>query len=237
MLNPIRVMATLLIAGGLLPALEPPGGATISITVSNQNDVSATLGVLEVPPPVLPPSLAAPSLAPRRTPSPAEVKMEPGHAMYRKQTTIQPDQSAVFDLRPGQYMLQTMPLPRGDKMLAPFRGYISVTNAEVWLLKLEQKDNENSGPTLVWKVEVPSRPGFHLSPYSDLEELKLPVNALRPQPAQTVLDMPRLPRPPLATTSASLHVRLTSGSDALDVYGQLIGKTVLLASGLPRLPD
>jgi hypothetical protein len=49
--------------------------------------------------------------------------------------------------------------------------------------------------------------------------------------------MPRLPRPPPATNSASFHARLTSGSDALDVYGQLTGKTVLMPSGLPRLPD
>lgn len=30
---------------------------------------------------------------------------------------------------------------------------------------------------------------------------------------------------------------LVAGADTLDVYGSLTGKTVLMASGLPRLPD
>jgi hypothetical protein len=175
---PFQVVAALLVASGFLFAQEQPSSGHLSITVSNQMAGRLTLYLLRVP--FIPPPSTPLSSDPGQTPLPMP-KNEPV-----KPATVQPKQSAALKVSPGQYELHAIVAPTlGGKVVSPLRGFISVTNAEVWLFKLEEKDEQIGGPSFHCNLEVPSRPGFHLliSP----EGSSLPVRSLRPQPSPAFL--------------------------------------------------
>ena len=196
-------MAVLLIVGGFLPAQDLPGSGKLSITVSNQSVASLTLGLREMPSFLLPSRQTSLSTAPQQMPLSAEPNNDPAHRINVKPTTIQPNQSATLELPPRQYHLYTMGPWLNGKLVRPLDGYISVTNAEVWPFKLEEKDEEIRGPALHWKLEVPARSGFHLSPSPEWpkvaptspsqEGLKILPNALRPPPVFPQFVLPRAP--------------------------------------------
>lgn len=194
------MVAALFIAGGSLLAQEQTGGSGVSITVSNQADAVLTLRVQEMPTPQRPPSLTSSGLAPQQTSSPTVPERHPPHRMFSTERTFQPKRGAALQLPSGEYHLDTMGPPIGGKMLRPLQGFISITNAEVWLFKLEEQDEKYGQASLHWKLEVPSRPGLDLSQIPQ-SSFKLAPNPLRPPRAALVPALPSLPRPPTTNTA------------------------------------
>jgi hypothetical protein len=184
----VRIAAALLIAGCSLLAQDHPGSAKLSITVSNRSDKELPLTLYEEPeiPPPPPPTASYVSPAPRQPPFPAEGEAKPPQPVHMKASIrppitrlIQPNQSITLEIPPAQYHLATMGVLSTNLAgggYSAFGGYISITNAELWIFTWEPKGQQVAD----WKLEVPARPGLRLSGLP--ERAPVPLRQLRPPP-------------------------------------------------------
>jgi hypothetical protein len=186
--------STLLFAVGLTSAQEASGPAEISITISNRSGVELSLDILESPGIPQPPSIAqsAASMgAPKARASalPTKPRQSPG-------LRVKPGRSSTLALKPGQYHLRAESLSRGHSTQVTM-GFVSVTNAEVWVFNLDENGQTIGGQDRKWVMEVPSRPGFRLSTSPENSTLPLPQRISRPaySPPPSFAPPLRAPRP------------------------------------------
>jgi hypothetical protein len=176
----IRIAAILLAGACTLAAQnQPNASATISITVSNRSDLDLTLTLFEGRR-MLPPAMPSLSSTSPQLPPSVELKTNQVQNGFIKQT-VGSNQSAILEVSPGQYHLDALLTPPGPKMPSPnFGGYISITNAEVWIFTLEQKEQKVGRASWEWNLEVPSRPGFQLAILPEREQISRPQRTQRP---------------------------------------------------------
>lgn len=133
---------------------------------------------------------------------PRPVKLDGGRSPLNKQVTVKPSQATVLEMVPGQYHLNIVPrVIRHKPPPTFFVGFISITNSETWIFKLEPKAQEielqTAGQFWEWNLEVPSRPGFRLSSSPEPGILPLP-----PRPERFGVESPALPPRPLRPAGA-----------------------------------
>lgn len=167
-LLPFPVTSALLLAVCLTYAKAQSSPADISITVSNRSDVELSLRLVAAPGVPLPPSLA-PAVSPHGSAAPASPAQP-----FGLQRAVKPGQASILAIKPGQYRLQANSAPSAAGMARPLNGFVSATNAEVWIFDLARKEQGLKLPYGEWDMRVPTRPEFRLSSLPESPRLPLP---------------------------------------------------------------
>jgi hypothetical protein len=83
-------------------------------------------------------------------------------------TSISPHQSAQIDLMPGRYVVNAIINDAASPRPFALAGLLSVTNRETWIFKLEEQPPTSASVRAQHLVlEIPSRPGFHFTGFTD----------------------------------------------------------------------
>lgn len=181
----VTVAAALLIPICLAHAEDKARPAKLSVTVTNPTTYELHLTVSEQPRPPVPPNITPWGLSARPVAIPPDVQAPPAGPVER---TIKPTESTLLELPPGCYQIVTSgnrkaPAPGAVTRTRWAIGYVSVSNSEVWVFTVVKNDGG-------WALDVPSRPGVHLSATPERSPPVLPQRAQRLDSSTRIHDLP-----------------------------------------------
>jgi len=202
--------------------IQTNASAAVSVTISNQSDVILSLRINEVMVPLPPPRPV--SLSPSQRQQPYQPPLALKTNWFRTAQAVNPGNTTTIEIPPGDYQLFILGSPPRPTPVAPppgrpapppipaapLHGYLSVSNAETWIFKINSSSNIQAsvsakGPDVParvyridrpsWNMEIPSRPGFRLSTSRAFPKPSLPQR-VQPETATPVPPV-RVPAPEL----------------------------------------